>query len=155
MRENRVQEGFQKKMIFKEIWCKWGPKGINNPWKINTWAPLGRISVAYGNIPAPGLGRSGCKRKFSCVGVANGNLQVLRELGCQKTWCCMIFDEKYSKMEPKGCQKRSKWSQKGAKTSRGDLKRTPCGKVWILGAKRLSASNWFGSRFGVIFCQNP
>ena len=40
-----------------------------------------RISVAYGNMPAPGLGRVGCTRTFSFVGGANGNLQVIRELG--------------------------------------------------------------------------
>ena len=45
----------------------------------------GRISIACGNIPAPGLGKSVCTRKFAPVGGANGNLQVIRELGCQKT----------------------------------------------------------------------
>ena len=44
-----------------------------------------RISFACGNIPAPGLGKSVCTRKFTPVGGASGDLQVIRELGCPKT----------------------------------------------------------------------
>ena len=43
-----------------------------------------RISVAYGNIPAPGLGKSVCKRKVAADGGANGNLKVICGIGCQK-----------------------------------------------------------------------
>ena len=43
-----------------------------------------RISVAYGNNPAPGLGKVRVQAEISCVRGANGNLQVIRELGYPK-----------------------------------------------------------------------
>ena len=74
---------------------------------------LGSISVACGNMPAPGLGKSGCKRKFTFVGIASGNLQVFREIGCQKNWFYQNGAERL-KMKPKCHPKRPKWSPKGA-----------------------------------------
>ena len=54
---------------------------LQNEAKWSHLALLGPISVAYGNIPAPGLGRQGCKRKSSYVGGANGKVQVMDKLG--------------------------------------------------------------------------
>ena len=98
-----------------------GQNGSKNDLQIDTLALRGRISVACGNIPAPGLGEVRFMRKFAFVGVASGNLQVFREIGCQKIdflpkWRPDVengakMEPKATKMEPKGTQR----VQNGAK----------------------------------------
>ena len=74
-----------------------------------------RISVAYGNIPAPGLEKVERARQES--------LQIV--CGCLAASVAVKKKSKVSKTEPKGTRreakgskKQPKWSQKGAKVTK-------------------------------------
>ena len=58
-------------------------------------------------------------RKISFDGGANGDLQVMRELGYPKN---MIFYQKWSPKGPKWSRKRPKWSQNGPEWGRKGAK---------------------------------
>ena len=86
-----------------------------------------RISVACGNIPAPGLGKSVCKRKFAFDGGAYGNLQVICEIRYQKTRFWTKIGAKRVQNGAQRCQQGPKWSPKGATRDQNGAQRVPKG----------------------------
>ena len=108
--------------------------------------------IAYGKIPHVAWGERGQRQDFLCRRCLRFFADVVRK-GYRTGSFLTESGAKMNQNRAKRVPKRPKWSQKGAKTSPGDLQRNPCGKVSILDAKRASASLRFGSRFSSILVQ--
>ena len=98
-----------------------------------------RISVAYGNIPAPGLGKLECASQeslrivYGCLAEAvavKENIMKLKKIVKDKRRAKMKpkvnkSEAKVIKKEPKGNKREPKRSQKGAKWSQNGAKERP------------------------------